>query len=345
MITIDGSEGEGGGQIIRSSLALSMITQKPFTIQNVRGGRKKSGLLRQHLTCVQLSRELCDAHVEGDRIGSATLTFSPGELFPGDYDARIGSAGSANLVLQTALPALMTLDQNSSVRVTGGTHNGKSPPADFLRAAYLPLLEKIGPRCDLSLVRYGFYPAGGGELLLRINPRPVQGFRLVEREGRPNIKITAIVSKLPPAIAEREIQTILRKSNWKKPRTEIIEVSHPRGPGNAVLIEVGFENVTEVFMELGERGVSAEKVATRAWKQAQSYLDSNEPVGEFLADQLLMPLGIAASKGHSSQFKTGRLSLHATTHIDILQRFLDIQVSVQKMGESTLVSLVPNSDI
>ena len=341
MIVIDGSEGEGGGQIIRSSLALSMITGKPFRVDNVRGKRKKPGLLRQHLTGVQLAREICNAAVTGDRLGSSTLEFIPDSIYPGDYHARIGTAGSSNLVLQTGLPALATLESSSSIRVTGGTHNDKSPPFHFLQRAFLPLLAKMGPACELELVRYGFYPAGGGEQVLHVEPAPWRGLSLLERTGRPKTKITAIVSKLDPSIAEREINTIRRKANWKNPESEVIVVPSPRGPGNVVLIEVAFDNVTEVFMELGKKGVRAEQVANRALKQAKAYLDQPNPVGEYLADQLLLPMGIAATSGHRSEFVSVPLSQHSRTQIDILKRFLNIEIVVAETADSAHVTVTP----
>jgi len=163
MITIDGSQGEGGGQILRSSLALSLVTGKPFSMEKIRAGREKPGLLRQHLTAVKAAAEVSRAQVEGNSIGSKTLFFVPGEIKAGSYRWAVGTAGSATLVLQTVLPCLLTADKTSNLILEGGTHNPYAPPYDFLAQAFLPVVNRMGPKASCSLERPGFYPAGGGK--------------------------------------------------------------------------------------------------------------------------------------------------------------------------------------
>ena len=172
MIEIDGSEGEGGGQILRSSLSLAICTQQPFRITNIRANREKPGLMRQHLTAVKAAAEICDAEVDGAELGSRALTFRPGGCAAGDYSFAIGTAGSCTLVFQTVLPALLTASGESRVRITGGTHNRASPPFDFLARSFLPLLSRMGANVQLDLTSYGFFPRGGGEIRARISPAP-----------------------------------------------------------------------------------------------------------------------------------------------------------------------------
>ncbi|MCA9068770.1 MAG: RNA 3'-phosphate cyclase, partial [Planctomycetaceae bacterium] len=170
MIEIDGSTGEGGGQMLRTSLALSMATGKPFRIHRLRANRKKPGLKRQHLTAVRAAAEISGATVQGDELNSQEVHFEPGPVQPGHYRFDIGSAGSTTLVLQTVLPVLMLGTEPSHLTLEGGTHNGMSPPLDFLESAFLPLLAKMGPQVSLKLVRRGYYPAGGGHFEATIQP-------------------------------------------------------------------------------------------------------------------------------------------------------------------------------
>lgn len=170
MIIIDGSIGEGGGQILRTALALSMVTGQPFRIENIRAGREKPGLLRQHLTAVNAAATICTATVDGAAIGSRELTFTPEKAKPGEYTFSIGSAGSTTLVLQTVLPALLTADGPSSLTLEGGTHNPHAPPIDFLERTFLPLINRMGPTVTVTLERAGFYPAGGGRVVVKIQP-------------------------------------------------------------------------------------------------------------------------------------------------------------------------------
>src|SRR5688572_17114432 len=170
MLIIDGSFGEGGGQILRTSLALSLITGRPFRIEKIRANREKPGLMRQHLTAVKAAGKIGQAEVEGAFIGAKELTFAPGEVVPGDYSFAVGTAGSATLVLQTVLPALITASKPSTLRLEGGTHNPYAPPFDFLARVFLPIVNRMGPNIEATLLRPGFYPAGGGKVNFTIEP-------------------------------------------------------------------------------------------------------------------------------------------------------------------------------
>lgn len=332
-ITIDGSFGEGGGQILRSSLALSIVTGKPFRIDNIRAKRKKPGLMRQHRTAVRAAAEICAAKVTGDAIGSARLDFSPGPVRGGEYTFSIGTAGSTTLVLQTILLPLTLAKEPSRITLEGGTHNPNCPPFDFLAKAYLPLVNRMGPAVNATLERSGFYPAGGGCFAVDIGPvAALQGFNLTERGLLQQRRATATVANLARHIAEREASVICRKLGWEESEVSVVESRGVPGPGNIVTIALEHENVTEVFTGFGEIGRSAESVATHAVQQCQRYLKSTAPAGEHLTDQLILPMAIAGSGG----FESIGLSPHAETHIELIRYFLDQRISAQKTPHGTV---------
>lgn len=334
MIVIDGSLGEGGGQILRSALALSMVTGQPFRIEQIRARRQKPGLLRQHLTAVNAAAEISHAEVVGAVIGSPRLTFSPGGVHAGSYTFSIGTAGSTTLVLQAVLPALLTAAAPSALVIEGGTHNGMAPPVDFLREAFLPLIERMGPRVDLHLERAGFYPAGGGKISVKIHPlRSLAPIDLRDRGAIIDRRAVAAVAGLTRRIAERELTVVSRKMNWPLESMAVKELPADQGPGNILILEIKSEHVTEVFTGFGEKGVSSEAVAERAVAEAREYLAAGVPVGRHLADQLMLPMALAG-KG---SFVTLPLSRHATTNLDIIRAFLDVEVEIQPLGEQRQV--------
>lgn len=324
MLEIDGSRGEGGGQILRSTLALSMILGKPVSITKIRAGRRKPGLMQQHLTSVRAAAEICDANVQGAEIGSLEIVFTPGDPIAGDYDFSVGTAGSAMLVLQTLLPGLLAADGSSRVVLEGGTHNPFAPPVDFLTKAFLPLLRCMGARIDLRVDRFGFYPQGGGRVTATIHGlKHWQSFELLDRGEINDQHVKAMVANLPVTIAQRECREIARQTNWPDRCFREQEVTCARGPGNVVFIELVCEQVTELFTGFGLRGVPAEKVAMRALDECKKYIAADVPVGTHLADQLMLPLGIAAQRGVSGAFRTMKLSQHSRTNLDVLAEFLD----------------------
>ena len=329
MIVIDGSYGEGGGQILRTALSLSLVTGKPFRIEKIRAGRKKPGLLRQHLTCVQAAKQIGQADSSGDALGSQQLSFAPGTAQPGDYAFAIGTAGSTTLVLQTVLPALMIANGESGLKLEGGTHNPFAPPFDFLTRAFLPLLKKIGVEVKSTLTRPGFYPAGGGEIRFRI--KPATKLRMLDLTKRGEIQARyghAVIASLPPKIGERELAILKRKLSWEQDWLQVETLDNSRGPGNIVFTEIVSENVTEVFTGFGERGVPAEAVAETAVQATRRYLAAEVAVGEYLADQMLIPLAMAGG----GSFTTLPLSRHSVTNIEIIKRFLDVQITVEPIN-------------
>jgi RNA 3'-terminal phosphate cyclase (ATP) len=331
MITIDGSFGEGGGQILRTALALALVTGQPFRIEKIRAGRKNPGLLRQHLTAVNAAAKIGQAETAGASIGSTHLTFTPGRVAHGDYHFAIGTAGSATLVLQTVLPALLgSDDQSQQTRLTieGGTHNPFAPPFDFLAKAFLPLLNRMGVRVEATLERYGFYPAGGGKIEITINPaKKLNRIELNERGKIVDRRATALLAHLPRNIAERELGVVHRKLSWPQKWLKVQTVTNSPGPGNVVTLEIESENVTEVFTGFGERNVAAEAVADQAVLAARRYLASDTAVGEHLADQLLLPMALA----RGGSFTSVPPSRHTTTNIEIIRKFLDLEIDAEQM--------------
>ncbi|MGO8749730.1 MAG: RNA 3'-terminal phosphate cyclase [Thermoguttaceae bacterium] len=338
-LTIDGSRGEGGGQVLRSSLALSLVTGKPFVIEKIRAGRKKPGLMRQHLTAVQAAAEVGQARVEGAAIGSLRLVFRPGKVKPGAYTFSVGTAGSATLVLQTVLPALLVAEEESNLVLEGGTHNPWAPPFDFLAKAYLPLVNRMGPTIEAQLVRPGFYPAGGGRVAVRICPsRQFRRLELLHRGAITARRVRALVANLPRHIAQRECQTILQKTGWDESCFAVEEVKGSRGPGNVAMIELESEHVTEVFTAFGQLGVKAEEVAVQALREAREYLAADVPVGIHLADQLMLPLAIGLYQGTGGgSFRTMKLTLHGTTHLEVIRDFLGVVAQVNQEGDNACV--------
>jgi RNA 3'-terminal phosphate cyclase (ATP) len=331
VLNIDGSLGEGGGQIIRSSLALAAFTGTPVQIDNIRAGRKKPGLMRQHLTAVQAVAQVCQAEVDGAEIGSRRIVFRPGDVAEGDYEFCVGTAGSVTLVLQTVLPALLTAHGTSRLVFEGGTHNPWAPPFDFLEKAFLPLINRTGADVRATLQRPGFYPAGGGRFAVEVMPTAeLRGFDLLERGRLRATRVRAIVANLPRHIADRECKAIRRETGWSGDCFSVEQRPDALGPGNVVIIELASENVTEVFTGFGQRGVRAERVAKQALQEADQYLQTQVPVGEYLADQLMLPLAISASQGGGGTYRTMALSRHATTHIDIVRQLLDVDIRVNR---------------
>jgi RNA 3'-terminal phosphate cyclase (ATP) len=332
MIRIDGSVGEGGGQMLRSALSLSLATGKAFRMENIRAKRERPGLLRQHLTAVLAASEIGSAQVEGATLGSKTLTFIPGPVRSGTYHFAVGTAGSATLVFQTILPALMTASGASEIRIEGGTHNMQAPPFDFLEKAFLPLIAALGPRVEVQLERYGFYPAGGGSFLARIEPcQTLKPMQLVNRGEITGKTASAIVANLPRNIAQRELNTVADLLNWNAQSMNIIETKNSVGPGNIVFVEVVSSGLTEVFSGFGKIGKSAESVASDACESARSYLASGAAVGEHLADQLLLPFALAGG----GSFTAEKLNLHARTNIDVITKFLPAKFEATQAGESS----------
>ena len=318
MITIDGSQGEGGGQILRSALALSMATGRGFRMVNIRAGRAKPGLMRQHLTCVQAAAAIGGAEVSDASVGCQEITFSPGPVRAGTYHFPIGTAGGTTLVLQAILPALLRADGPSIISVEGGTHNKAAPPFEFFERALVPLLNRTGVNIRVRLERHGFYPAGGGRVVVEIEPaRSLRPLAIPQRGNRVSARALAMVARLPRSIAQRELEVLRERLSLAEDEAEIIDVRDAVGPGNAAAVELRYEHITEVFSAVGEIGKSAEQVARGLADDVREYIATQQPVGAHLADQLMVPLALLAG----GSYATGPLTEHARSNMEIVGVF------------------------
>ncbi|MGZ3182760.1 MAG: RNA 3'-terminal phosphate cyclase [Telluria sp.] len=336
MIELDGSEGEGGGQVLRSALTLSMLTGQPFRLQRIRANRAKPGLMRQHLVAVQAAAGICGGRAEGAEIGSATLAFAPGAIRGGDYRFAIGTAGSCTLVLQTLVPALLFADRASTVRITGGTHNPMAPPAHYLQRVYARALADMGADVTFELHRFGFYPAGGGEVTAAVTP--CSGLRPCEWMARGKLVAAyaeSFVAGIPGGVARRELDGVGARMGWGDGQLHERVLPRDQGPGNALLITVEHEHMTEVFTAIGEKSVRSDDVARLAVEQARGYLGTDAAVGEHLADQLLLPLALAGG----GRFTSTCFSPHATTNARVIERFLPVRFEFAAAGDVHVCSV------
>lgn len=334
LLHINGSTGEGGGQMLRSSLALSMALGVPFRITGIRANREKPGLMRQHLTALQAAIAVSSARAEGAGVGSREVTFAPGPVRGGSYRFAVGTAGSVTLVLQAILPALLVAEKPSEVIVEGGTHTRCAPTVEFLAYALAPILSRLGGSVDVRLERHGFYPAGGGRVAVTVRPAATLNPLAIERRGEiRSTRAESIVSKLPFEVARRELEAVRTALGWPFDARNARVVDDAAGPGNALLLHVESEEVTDLVGVIGERQKSSERVAAEACAEVRSYIDSGAPIGPHLADQLMVPFAIAAARtGGECSFVTPPLSSHSTTNGAIVAAFLGRAPTIESRG-------------
>jgi len=384
VVEIDGSRGEAGGQILRTSLALAMITGRPLRMRRIRAGRARPGLRRQHLACVEAAAQLCHAEVRGAELGSQDLTFVPRAITGGQLDISptgefprppgkavgvptpgdltsfvdsfvdIGTAGSTTLVVQTILVPAIVAGVPFRAVIRGGTHNPLAPPFDFLDRVYLPHLRAMGADVTLALDRHGFASGGHGrgergkhgergepgerhhgQLTLTVGAsaalRPIEVVEAGPITGR---HATAILARLPTHVAEREHAIVQERLGFAPIECEVREVRNG-GPANVLLLEIERASGRELVSVFGEQGLRAERVAQRACDELAAFLAAGVPVGEHLADQLVLPL--AALGG--GRFRSAPLSLHATTNIETIRHFLEVAIRVEPDGDAVIVAV------
>ncbi len=337
VIAIDGTSGEGGGQLLRGALALAAATGRGFRIDGIRRARPRPGLLRQHLTAVLAAAAVCDARVEGAELGATTLVFEPGAARAGEHAFAIGSAGSCVLVLQAIVPALARLGAPSRVTITGGTHNPLAPTFEYLRDVLAPQLAAIGWSIEYTLVRHGFYPAGGGELVAAIAPaRAATALVLVERGERVGQGARAVVSNLAGSIAARQLATLCARLAWPMDPRGIVHGVPSPGPGTFSEATVRYANVTELVTAIGDRERSSDQVANACADELQRYLRSTAPVGEHLLDQLLLPLALTAG----GELRAIAWTPHAEAQRLLLRTWFEQDIAVER-GEAGVHVRVP----
>ncbi len=333
MKRIDGAYGEGGGQILRTSLSLAAVTRTPVEVSNIRAGRTKPGLLKQHLCAVQAVNAVCGGRLQGAELGSPRVVFEPGAIRPGDYHFAVGSAGSASLVLQTLIPPLLTASRSSRVVIEGGSHNPAAPPFEFLDRVFASVLEPMGAKVDLQLERAGFYPTGGGRIVAAIEPAPagLGAFERLDRGALTDQRGEILTSGLAAHVARRERAELQTRLGDDFP-VRVCPCAAV-GPGNAVIVDLSFEHGRAVFVGFGARGKPAETVAAEAAAQATAFVEANVAVDVHLADQLIIPLAMGAG----GAFRTGRLSGHTQTNIAVVSQFLPSEIRARPDGPDRVV--------
>jgi RNA 3'-terminal phosphate cyclase (ATP) len=328
-IVVDGAMGEGGGQVLRSALSLSLLTRRPFCLSHIRGNRDRPGLRPQHLAAVQAAAQVSGARVIGDRVGSEAIEFTPGPVRPGDYFFDIGTAGATSLVLQTLLLPLAMTPGSSSVTIRGGTHVPLSPCFHYLGWHWRPFFHRIGIPFDLTMTMAGFYPQGGGELQARIpgdaRPGPLH---LTERGALRAVRGLSAVANLPREIAERQRRQALRGLRALLPDVapEVILEEFPATTrGTLLLLLAEFELGQACCFALGARGKRAEQVADEAVDALAAFLHSDGAVDPWLADQLLLPLAVADGP---SALRTSEVTSHLLTNVGVIRLFLPVEIRV-----------------
>ncbi len=345
MIQIDGSYGEGGGQILRTSLSLSAITGKPICINSIRAGREKPGLAAQHLTAVRAAATICNAKIRGDVLFATTLEFIPGSsVQAGNYTFDVsearegGSAGAITLVLQTILLPLALCSGDSEVTLRGGTHVSYSPSMTYIEQVYLPTLYRMGVRVEVELNAWGWYPRGGGEVNLLISGgSKLSGINLVERGNLQQVLGLAVVTELPSHIPQRMVsraENLLREAQLKAS----LQPLRAKGiaPGAGLFLAAKYENSLAGFGAVGRLGLPAQKVAQMACEELLKFHETGAAVDEHLADQLLLPAALASEK---SEYRVAEVSQHLTTNAWVIKQFELARVSVDQVDK--LVSVEP----
>jgi RNA 3'-terminal phosphate cyclase (ATP) len=332
LVEIDGSYGEGGGQILRTALAFSAILKVPILIKNIRAGRRNPGLGHQHLTAVNAAVRISRAEVEGNSLGSQTLRFIPKDIRPGEHQFDVGTAGSVTLLLHTLLLPLWLARSTSRLTLIGGTHVEWSPPFHYLSEVFLPTLKWMGVSADATIEKWGFYPKGEGKIQVKINPaqefKPVS---LIELGSLKKIRGISAVSNLPRHVADRQKDQALKRITEELKKDIEIEVLYDapaNGQGSFLFLVAEYERTVAGFSSLGAKGKPAERVADEAVDSLKDYMKSNGCVDSHLADQLVPFMALA--KGNSS-FTTTQMTKHLLTNLWVVGHF--IETKVQTRGE------------
>lgn len=345
MIQIDGAAGEGGGQVLRTALTLSLVTGRPFEIHNIRARRQRPGLMPQHLKCVEAAMQVGHGQAKGNKIGSSYLFFEPGAIASGDFHIDIGTAGSTSLVLQTVYLPLARQSQPSTLTITGGTHVEWSPAFHFLALHWTKFMADIGLPLRLHLERAGFYPQGEGKIHAEIMPaRKLQALQLLQRGALKRISGISAVANLDLTIAERQRAQALKRLERSGLDAHIaIETMPARFKGTMMLLLAEFENTQACFTALGAIGKRAERVADEAVGELLSFFQSTACVDKYLADQLIVPLSLVPA---ASAYSTSAITNHQLTNADVVKKFLNVDIQIEgeldAPGLMKIVGLAPN---
>ncbi len=344
MIEIDGSFGEGGGQILRTALSLSLIFQKPIKVFNLRAKRANPGLRAQHLCAVKSAINISGSQVQGAEIGSKEIVFYPSQAKAGRYKINIGTAGSTSLVFQTLLPVLLLQNKPSELEIIGGTHNPKSPSFEFIAGCLLPLLKNLGIEVEAKIYRFGFYPKGGGRVWFKIFPwkNRSQYLKLIDRINWKIKNVDILLAGLAGHIADRERAELVKRLKIESEKINLKFLPSDQGPGNAIVLRLSASERTEIFTGYGQPGKRAERVAQELAREVKNFIKSRAQLDSYLADQLLIYLIL----GKGGEFTTNYLSSHFHTNLAIIKRFIKVYTEV-KSFEADLhwVKIIPEEEI
>jgi len=341
MLHIDGSYGEGGGQLLRTAVALAAVTGRAITVERIRAGRAKPGLAAQHMAAVRAVAELCGARVEGLALHSGRIVFEPGAVRGGSFDIDIGTAGCAVLVVQALLPAALAAGGACRIAIRGGTDVRGAPPLDYARRVFLPLVARMGVDAQLQVPRRGYFPHGGGALELRVTPSQLRALRIAERGALREIGGLAHVARLPLTVAERMRDAALRELGAHGARASIearsLGEAEALGIGGAIVIWAESEATVLGAGRAAERGVPAEVLGAAAGRALADDLDAGVTVDVHAADQLLVYLALAPGE---SEFTTRSVSSHARTAMWLIEQFLPVRFAVDVLERGARVRTV-----
>jgi len=341
MIKIDGSQGEGGGQLVRSALTLSLLTGDRVQIDNIRANRSNPGLSHQHLAAVKAAQTIGKGEVNGGKLGSTKLEFHPRTIQPGRYRFNIGTAGATTLVLQTVFLPLSMAKTTSSIKITGGTHVPWSPSYDYLEMQWLSYMNKLGFEAHISLDLAGFYPKGGGQIQGRIKPiESIYPLEILDRGALKQIRGISAVANLDRRIAERQRNQVIRRLGDKYRLNDIRISQLPSNFKGTIMLLVGeFEFSQCCYFSLGKPGKPAEHVADDAINAFESFMATNGVIDEYLADQLLLPLAFASGRSH---FRSAKLTNHLITNAELIKEFINVEIDIDgEIGQPGLVTIQP----
>lgn len=341
MVSIDGSEGEGGGQILRSALALAAQTGVPFEIYNIRAKRKNPGLQAQHLASIQAEKEVSGAGVEGASAGSSRIVFRPGRVRGGRYRFSVSTAGSVGLVLQAIYLPLALAQAPSNVVIGGGTHVAWAPTYDYLKEAWLYFMRLIGIGASLRLLRPGFYPHGGGSIEVNFSPcASIRPIHLTERGPLLEISCYSAQTNLSEEVAQRQVREAKRLLDERGLRAKF-ETADLRSlsRNTTFALSATFENTVCCYTALGERGKRAEEVAAEACLKFFNFLGAKAALDEYMADQILLPLALARGK---SVYTAAKITDHLITNAQTVAKFVDVEIRIDgDKGKEGLVTIEP----
>ncbi len=337
MVEIDGSYGEGGGQVLRTALSWSTLLTTPLRMYNIRAGRKKPGLAAQHMTCVRALAQICDAEVSGCEFGSQQLIFRPGLIRGGQFCFDVAdirpSAGSTSLILQAVLPVLLHAPAPSEIVIRGGTNVAWSPTFEYLQYVFRPAIAKLGACVHIDRTVGGWYPRGGGEIVVRVAPlaSSLKPLNMVHRGEVQRLVVVSTVSQgLPRHILQRQIQGVCKELGEVPVEIEPVFLTPPGGPGTAVLVAGEFANGIGGCSALGRKGLPAEKVGAAAGRDFCQFLDSDAAVDEHLTDQLLLYLALGDG---TSEFATPQITEHLRTVAWAIRQFWPVPIEFNE-GEN-----------